>query len=555
MARIRFDSLSFRFKVLILPAVAAIGFLLALIVTWASGGRVAEKLRLAETGHTPSLEMSRNLEVTLSQIQRALQDAVAASNADFEVDVDPLQKDFLNTLSVGKRNPVLSQAEISELESRFSAYFQTATATTKKMIANATGAELAAALQTMTTQYREVRDILAANTARSRAGLAEAFESVRQAQNSATLLVITIIVVCLALLMVASLSLTRSLVEPVARAVQAAHRLREGDVSARFESAATDEVGQLVRALSDVTDYLREMADIAQTIAEGDLRRSPKPRSVEDRFGLAFGEMTRRLASVSRELKVQASGMATAARQVSAASSDLSGGTSDVAASIEETLSSLEEMRASIAANTGNSLQMEEMANRASRDAAESGQSVEGTVAAMRAIAQRIGIIEEISQQTNLLALNAAIEAARAGEHGRGFAVVAAEVRKLAERAQNAAQDIAEVAEKSVESAEKSRAQLDQLVPLIQQTATLCQEVAAASREQQAGVEQITQAMSRVDHVTQRNSASAEELSATAEELSGQAGAQQKLVAYFKVEGEGARESASPVAPPRPPKG
>ena len=159
------------------------------------------------------------------------------------------------------------------------------------------------------------------------------------------------------------------------------------------------------------------------------------------------------------------------------------------------------------------------------------------TVAAMKQIAKKIGIIDDIAYQTNLLALNAAIEAARAGEHGKGFAVVAGEVRKLAERSQVAAQEIGEMAGSSVAVAEKAGKLLDEMVPAIQKTSDLVQEIAAASQEQSSSVGQINTAMTQLNQITQQNASSSEELAATSEEMSGQAEHLQQLIGFFKVDG------------------
>jgi methyl-accepting chemotaxis protein len=204
-------------------------------------------------------------------------------------------------------------------------------------------------------------------------------------------------------------------------------------------------------------------------------------------------------------------------------------------------------MTASITQNAESSRAVEQTAQDGARSAEAGGTAVRETVQAMRSIAERITIVEEIAYQTNLLALNAAIEAARAGEHGRGFAVVAAEVRKLAERAQRAAKEIGGLASTSVEVAERSGGLIAELVPAIRRTADLVQEVTAASQEQSAGVAQVSKAMAVVDTVTQRNASASEELSSTAEEMASQASALEGLVAFFRLaQPAGARGAGAP---------
>jgi methyl-accepting chemotaxis protein len=301
---------------------------------------------------------------------------------------------------------------------------------------------------------------------------------------------------CTVLALLMAFTITRGVTRPLSRALDVANRLSHGDLTMQIEVDRKDEVGQLLQAMHNMVVNLSQVVTDVQGGAEA---------------------------------------LAGASEEVSATAQSLSQASSEQAASVEETSASMEQMTASIAQNTENARVTDGMATKASTEAGEGGEAVKATVVAMTQIAQKIGIIDDIAYQTNLLALNAAIEAARAGEHGKGFAVVAAEVRKLAERSQVAAQEISTVATSSVELAQKAGMLLDAIVPNIRKTSDLVQEITAASEEQSSGVAQINAAVMQLSQTTQQNASNSEELAATAEEMSSQAEQLQQTMAFFKV--------------------
>jgi methyl-accepting chemotaxis protein len=279
-----------------------------------------------------------------------------------------------------------------------------------------------------------------------------------------------------------------------------------------------------------------EVFEMANRISTGDLTFDITDRDREKKgiYG-AMIRMTEELVTVISSVVKSSDNIASASQEMSASAQQMSNGSTDQASSVEEISSSMEEMVANIQQNTNNSKQTEKIAKQAAREIEEGNESVNKTVSSMITIADKISIIEEISRQTNLLALNAAVEAARAGEHGKGFAVVAAEVRKLAEKSQEAATEINEVSSKSVEIAKKSGELLHEVVPNIQKTSELVQEITAASIEQNSGANQVNNAIQQLNQVVQSNAATAEEMAASAQELNTQSDYLKRSVAFFKI--------------------
>jgi methyl-accepting chemotaxis protein len=292
-----------------------------------------------------------------------------------------------------------------------------------------------------------------------------------------------------------------------------------------------------------ISKGLNRANTVVREVAEGDLTKTAEITN-RDEIGELLGNvnlMIERLRGVVGDALSASENVSAGSQELSASSEQVSQGATEQAASAEEASASMEEMASNIKQNADNAAQTEKIARQSAKDAEESGAAVSRAVDAMRTIAEKIGIVQEIARQTDLLALNAAVEAARAGEHGKGFAVVASEVRKLAERSQSAAAEISAMSSDTVKAASNAGDMLGRLVPDIRKTAELVSEISAACREQDIGASQINEAIQQLDKVTQQNAGASEQMSATSEELAAQAEELQASIAFFKVDTSGSK--------------
>lgn len=327
--------------------------------------------------------------------------------------------------------------------------------------------------------------------------MAEQMTGLMNATSSFTVAV-SILAVVIGLIL--AVTITRAITKPIAFAVSRAEEIASGelrnDIPEIYRSRG-DEIGDLAKALQDMTERLRGI------------------------IGEVFGAVNQ---------------VSSGSQQLSSTAQQMSQGATEQASSVEEITSSMEQMTANIRQNAENALQTEKIAITSARSAETGGEAVAATVTAMKEIASKIGIIEEIARSTNMLALNASIEAARAGEYGKGFAVVASEVGKLAERSQKEAGEISALSAESVSIAEEAGQTISSVIPDIRRTADLVQEISTASNEQNSGAAQINSAIMQLDQVVQQNASASEESASMSEELASQAEQMQSAMEYFKID-------------------
>lgn len=326
-------------------------------------------------------------------------------------------------------------------------------------------------------------------------------------------------------------------------------RISKGDIPEKITDEYKGDFNKIKNNLNILIDAMNEVTGLAREIAAGNLMVKVEKRSKRDDLMNALKRMINGLTKVAVNVQTAAGQVASGSEELSSTAEQLSQGVTEQSTSIGEVSSSMEEMNSSVTQNADNARQTASIAEKAAGDAQEGGRVVAETVTAMKSIADKIGIIEEIARQTNMLALNAAIEAARAGKHGKGFAVVASEIRKLAERSQTAAKEIGDVSGSSIEIAKKAGKLLKDIVPGIQKTAGLVQEINTSSAEQASGIGQVTEAVHQLDQTIQQSTSATEKMSSTSEELSSQAEQLRETAAFFNVEGRRGSRNIQQVQP------
>ncbi|WP_121063759.1 methyl-accepting chemotaxis protein [Chachezhania antarctica] len=343
---------------------------------------------------------------------------------------------------------------------------------------------------------------------------------------------------------IVGVTIMRSFTRGISAASDVALKAAQGDgaaalatLSAVDRSRTDKEFAQLMTLLEDMCHGMISISESADRMADGDLRTPVRPRSGSDLLGLALERMRLDTGRAIGSVRASALEIADDCGVLKVSSETVSAGSTRQSAAATQASAAMEEMTSNIRQSADNAAQTERIASQAALEATESGKAMSQAVDAMRVIAEKNTIIQEIARQTDLLALNAAVEAARAGNHGRGFAVVASEVRKLAERSRQAAAEIGDLSAHTLETSVQAGEKLDALLPSIRRTSDLVQEISAATREQNIGAAQINQAIRDLDAAIQQNTDAATATERLSRRLTGQSTELGRLIGVFRVDG------------------
>jgi methyl-accepting chemotaxis protein len=487
----------------------------ALLSTNASRAALLDTIQRASTQQDLAEEMRNAL----------LSSAVSVRNMGLQSKVDAVQRDEaqakaeraaylaakgkLEGLGIGAQEKAIF-ARLAEIDRKTDEYFKEAVDLAAQFNTEQAGAVITDKIDPLSKQANS--ELAAFITAQKKQ--TEEAVQLANASNRATVTVISVAgIFLLTISIVMAWTLTTRITRPMQKAVDATHRIAEGDL----------------------------MSEIA-TVREDD-----REETAVMLRGLL--EMRNSLASIVSQVRLGAENISTGANEIASGNTDLSQRTETQASSLQQTAASMEQLSAAVKNNANTAREANQMAATASTAASHGGGVVGQVVATMAdisaassKIADIIGVIDGIAFQTNILALNAAVEAARAGEQGRGFAVVASEVRSLAGRSAEAAKEIKNLIGASVEKIETGSrlvtvagTAINDIVAQVKRVADLIGQISVSAHEQTSGIEQINQAIVQLDDVTQQNAALVEQAAAAADSLNQQAARMVEVVSVFKL--------------------